>query len=524
MLNLIPQPLRAESTKGLVWFSKKTTFSGAFSGIYPVLRPMLPLCEEAQENTLLFQKDSSLPEESYRLHCENGDLFVEASDQRGAFYAVMTLLQLCGEGASFESVSIEDAPRYHHRGFMLDCARHFWSVKKIKQILDIMARLKMNVFHWHLTDDQGWRIEIKKYPLLTEKGAIRKSTALSLTGYEEHKEPRDYTEYGRGLFYTQEEVRDVVAYAKARQIDILPEIDMPGHFVAAIACYPHLSCTGEPTEVSDRWGVLDNIGCCGKEDIYNFVKDIIDELCELFPYPYFHIGGDEVPKTRWKQCPACQAKIKELGLKDENALQGHFNNVITAYLREKGRSTVGWNEILEASDALDPTIIPQWWTPMEGSHRELDWLAAGNHLIISLIDYVYMTHAYAIRPLAKTYSFGPDKLGITDDTNVLGVEAPQWTEYIRDEEKLDINTFPRLSAIAEVAWTQPENKDYDSFEQRLENLRGYYAKLGVKLPPAWLYRGDSIAPVDEKDRIEKGWAVWKNDPYFEIKMLHEKEG
>ena len=161
---------------------------------------------------------------------------------------------------------------------------------------------------------------------------------------------------------------------------------------------------------------------------------------------------------------------------------------------------------------------------MEGSHRELDWLAAGNHLIISLIDYVYMNHAYAIQPLAKTYSFGPDKLGITDDTNVLGVEAPQWTEYIRDEEKLDINTFPRLSAIAEVAWTQPENKDYDSFEQRLENLRGYYAKLGVKLPPAWLYRGDSIAPVDEKDRIEKGWAVWKNDPYFEIKMLHEKEG
>ncbi len=520
MVNLIPQPLHVDEKVGGVFFSKKTELSGAFAEIFDVLKTMLPEAEDAEENKLIFAEDKTVPAEGYHIACEDGDIKITASDKAGAFYGVMTLLQLCGGADSFDAVEIEDAPRYHHRGFMLDCARHFWTVDKIKQILDVMAKIKMNIFHWHLTEDQGWRIEIKKYPLLTEKGSIRKSTALTFTGYEEHKEPRDYTEYGRGLFYTQDQVRDVVAYAAERQINIIPEIEMPGHFVAAIACYPELSCTGEQVEVSDRWGVLDNIACCGKENIYNFVKDIIDELCELFPYPYFHIGGDEVPKGHWEVCPACQAKIKELGLKDENALQGYFNNVVSDYLKSKGKHTVGWNEILEASENLDRSIIPQWWILMEGSNREKQWLDDGGKMILSLVDYVYMDHPYAIRPLEKTYSYGPEKMGITDDSNVLGIEAPQWTEYIRDEEKFDMNTYARLLAIAEVAWTAPENKDYDDFESRLEHLREYFASIGAVLAPSWIYRGDTLGEVPEEERIEAGWKAWRDDSYFEVKLMN----
>lgn len=523
MFALIPQPDLIKTKEGKVWLSSRTRLDGDFSEIFPVLRPMLFPAAQAEENVLLFQKDSTISAEGYQIDCENGEIHVTASDASGAFYAVMTLLQLSGNTEQVPAVTINDAPRFQYRGFMLDCSRHFWSLEKIKQILDIMARLKMNRFHWHLTDDQGWRIEIKKYPLLTEKGSVRKSTALSLTGYEEHQEPRDNREYGRGLFYTQEEVRDIVAYAKARQIEVLPEIDMPGHFVAAISCYPELSCTGEPIDVSDRWGVMDTIACCGKDHIYHFVKDIIDELCELFPYPCFHIGGDEVPKTHWKKCPACQAKIKELGLRDENALQGHFNNVIAEYLKQKGRRTIGWNEILEAEGTLDRSIIPQWWVLMKDSNRELNWLKEGGEMILSLVDSVYMDHPYAIRPLAKTYSYGPKTMGIDDDSNILGIEAPQWTEYIRDEEKLDLNTFARLAAIAEAAWTREENKCYDRFESSLETLRGYFQHLGAEIAPAWMYHGDAIGDTPEEQRIEKGWELWKENPYFEIRQFHEKK-
>ena len=247
-------------------------------------------------------------------------------------------------------VTVSDAPKYAYRGFMLDCARHFWTIDKIKQILDVMAALKMNEFHWHLSEDQGWRAEIKKYPLLTEKGSIRNGTQVSPRDSAPDSARVKDAEYGRGLYYTQEQMREIVAYAAQRHIEVIPEIDMPGHMVAAIACYPELSCRGEATEVSPKWGVLDNICCCGKEDVYRFAKDVIDELVEIFPGRFFHIGGDEVPKKRWKECPACQKKIRELGLKDENALQGYFNNQIAEYLRSKGKRMIAWNEAHQARE------------------------------------------------------------------------------------------------------------------------------------------------------------------------------
>lgn len=514
-MNIIPKPLKAYEKTEKVYFSCATEISGAFPQTAEFTKKLLSDVKAAEANSLIFTADDSVPAEGYRIKCENGNISVAASDEAGAFYAVMTLTQLCAGENSFTAADIEDKPRFKHRGFMLDCARHFWTIDKIKQILDVMASIKMNIFHWHLSEDQGWRIEIKKYPLLTEKGAIRKSTALALKGYERKKEAREYKEYGRGLFYTQDEAREIVAYAAERHINVLPEIDMPGHLVAAIACYPELSCTGEETEVCTRWGVMDNIGCCGKENIYNFVKDIIDELVEIFPYPYFHIGGDEVPKDRWKKCPNCQKKIKELGLKNENELQGHFNNEIAKYLKSKGKNMIGWNEILDSIDTLDKEIIPQWWIKRRPADKlELKWLKSGGKMILSLVDYVYMDHPYAVRPLSKTYSYGPKTMGITDESNIVGIELPQWTEYIRDEEKLDLNTYARLIAASEISWTAEQNKNYDDFAARLEAMRPYFSAQGARIAPAEIYTGEAIKIPFM--RVPLGWKKWRSDPYFEL--------
>ncbi len=520
MIHLIPKPLELHMGNAEVAFSRNTKLTGAFPEIYSVLASMMPNIA-AHENTLTFEQDPAVPAEGYTLFCRDGNIFVRASDRSGAFYAVMSLLQLAENKGSFPEVRINDAPRYPHRGFMLDCARHFWTVAQIKKILDVLALLKMNIFHWHLSEDQGWRIEIKKYPLLTEKGSIRKSTPLS---GDSQNGPRDYNEYGRGMFYTQEQVREIVAYAGARCINVIPEIDMPGHFVAAIACYPHLSCTGEEVDVSVNWGVNENIGCCGKEDIYIFVKDIIDELCELFPYPYFHIGGDEVPKDHWKVCPACQAKIKELGLKDENALQSHFNNVISAYLKSKGKHTVGWNEILESSENLDKSIIPQWWILKDDSRKELQWLADGNKMLLSSIDYCYTNLPYCLIPLEKTYGYGAASMGIEDDSNVLGIEAPLWTEHFLTFEHVAMNIFVRLAAVSEAAWTAQELKSYPDFEARIEQMRPYFDSLDILIAPQEIYRGTSLGDIAEEDRNKKSWEIWPAAPRFEVEMMHRLQG
>lgn len=309
-MNIIPKPIKAQKTGEKVNFSSKTSLNGDFLQTQKFAEKELSEKQSAEENNINFVKDDKIPKEGYKIECNDKNITVAASDEAGAFYAFMTLCQLSAGKNCFDAVYIEDAPRYRHRGFMLDSARHFWKVEKVKEILSFMASIKMNIFHWHLTDDQGWRVEIKKYPLLTQKGTTRDSTPLAVKGMESGKGKRDLNKYGEGMFYSQDEIRDIVAFAKERHIEIIPEIDMPGHLVAAIACYPELSCTGEETSVSNKWGILDNIGCCGKENVYTFAKDVIDELCELFPYPYFHIGGDEVPKKDGKSARNVRQKSK----------------------------------------------------------------------------------------------------------------------------------------------------------------------------------------------------------------------
>ena len=516
-MNIIPRPLKAEELGGVVAFSVATEVSGEFADTVELAKAYLSDKMGDNANKLTFVQDNSLAEEEYKIACNDGNIEVVAGDEPGAFYALETLKQLAAGSASIPAVKIEDKPKYAHRGFMLDSARHFWSTDKVKQFLDVMANIKMNRFHWHLTDDQGWRIEIKKYPLLATKGSIRKDTPLSLKGYWQHKEEHDGKEYGRDCYYSQDELREIVAYAKARHIEIIPEIDMPGHMVAAIACYPELSCSGKEAEVSNRWGIMDNILCVAKPNVMQFAHDIIDEVIDIFPYKYFHIGGDEVPKKQWKENELCQKMIADLGLKDEDALQGYFNNEIAKYLKSKGRSMIGWNEILDGQDVMDKEIIAQWWVHRKGDKNEKQWMASGGKVLLSICNFIYMDHSYGMRPLAKTYSFSSSKVGITDDGNIIGMEIPQWTEYIRDEEKLDIVTYPRLLTFAEVCWTAEDRKDYADFENRLENMRKYFkAAFGFTVAHQQVYRGKT-----QPWYVINPYKFWGSHPYFEVEKNRE---
>lgn len=521
---IIPKPQQIAKQSGFFNLENATYF---IPTEFKKLRAFAAI--KSKELNLSFSKDASIvfqivddmAKEEYSLAVTIDKIIISATFENGAFYGLQSLIQLIKfeEHNQIQCVDIKDKPRFEYRSFMLDIARHFFSKDKIKQYLDIMASLKMNTFHWHLSDDQGWRIEIKKYPLLTQKGTTRDSTALSLKGYIQHKEPRDMQEYGKGCFFTQEEIKEVVAYADSLFINVVPEIDMPGHLVSAIACYPNLSCKEEQLGVGNRWGVMDDIGCCGKEDVYTFAKDVIDELCELFPYPYFHIGGDEVPKGKWKECPKCQAKIKELNLKTENDLQGYFNNEMAKHLHSKNRSMIGWNEILEASDLSNDTII-QWWTGMSHSKNALEWIEKGNKAILSKSDYVYMDHLFSMRPLKKTYEFDLNKLNIDKkfEKNILGIECPQWTEYIRTEEKLDMNTFPRLHAMSEVGWTNSEYKNYENFEERLQKHLKSLQANGINCALPEVYNLVGFKGFMRRARQVKDWIC---NPNCEVKLNNE---
>jgi len=498
--------------------SENTHFCGDFPEIATTVCQMLPAGVAHPQNRLIFKRDASLPAEGYRISCTESDIKVTAADQSGALYAVMTLLQLVGEGGAAKRVYVEDAPHYSWRGFMLDCSRHFWSVEKIKAMLDFMLRIKLNVFHWHLSDDQGWRVEIEKYPLLTVKGCVRRVTdGRDHSGYLRPETVG--TEYGAGMFYTKAQVKEIVAYAAVRGITIVPEIDMPGHLSAAIACYPELSCTGAAIEVPDEWGVLHNIGCCGRDEFYTFARDVIDELCELFPGEYFHIGGDEVPRDKWEACPACQKLMKEKNLGGESEIQSYFNTVIAEYLAQKGRRMLGWNEILEGGTLTPENAVVQWWIDSR-SDRELAWLRQGGKAVLSALDYVYMDHPYAVRPLEKSYCFTPAVLRAEDSESIMGIEFPQWTEHICNEDKLDLNTNARLLAAAELAWTEPSLKNYADFEARLEALRHDFEKCGILICPRFVYRGETLpAEADSGDRNAYGWNLWRKNPDFELELV-----
>ncbi len=442
--------------------------------------------------TIRFLRDPGLADESYRMEIGTDGVTVSSSSFSGTLYAVSTLKQLlagyaCPDTASgslacsaktglsgrfIPCMTIDDSPRFAYRGLELDCSRHFFSIDEVKKLLDLMADYKLNRFHWHLTDDHGWRVEIKKYPRLTEIGAWRNGTMVDWDA--NHNDGIRY-----GGFYTQEQLRDVVRYARSKGIEIVPEIDLPAHLVSALTAYPELGCTGGPYEVYTVWDIAKDVLCVGKESSFEFLDNVFSEICDIFPGEYIHIGGDECPKERWRECPACQAKIRELGLKDsedwtaEHYLQNYVTARVQKMLAGKGRKVIGWDEILDGELAPGATVMS--WRGVDGGIRAAE---NGFDAIMTPVDYCYLDYCQGsdpmrepvgighYLPLEKCYSYEPLD-GIPQDKrhHILGVQANLWTEFIKTTEHLEYMLLPRLLAISEVQWSTPENKNWNRFRR-----------------------------------------------------------
>ena len=452
---------------------------------------------------IAFILDAEMPHEAYTLNVTKKGVEVKASGLNGFNYAIQTIKQMLpvevfGKVAAADKkwtlpcVKINDAPRFGYRGLHMDVSRHFFDMDEVKRYLDIMEVHKLNTLHWHITDDQGWRLEIKKYPRLTEVGAVRKQT---LVGHLFDSEVYDGTPYGEGCYFTQDQVREILDYAAGKGITVIPEIDLPGHMLAALAAYPELGCTGGPYDVWGKWGVADDVLCVGKEKTMQFLEDVLTEVCELFPAEYVHIGGDECPKVRWEKCPHCQAKIAELGLKDddrfqaEHYLQGYVTSRMEEFLASKGKKLIGWDEILEGELAPNATVMS--WRGVAGG---LQAVRMGHDAIMTPNTFFYLDYYQSLDkeneplaiggylPVEKCYSYEPTVEGMTEEekAHILGVQANLWTEYIATPDHLHYMLLPRLAALAEVQWCQPEVKSWERFLDSADEFCGIYDIMGYK--------------------------------------------
>jgi hexosaminidase len=431
---------------------------------------------------ILFKRNNNLVEEGYLLSIDQ-KITIEANTQKGLFYGIQSLIQLLPfehlqalkvKSVKFPRVIVKDEPKFKYRGMHLDVSRHFFPVEFIKEYIDHLAMLKMNNFHWHLTDDQGWRIEIKQYPELTNKAANRQETLIG--HYNDSPQEFDGKRYGG--FYTQEDVKEIVAYASQRHITVIPEIEMPGHTQAAIHAYPELGCTGLQVPVATKWGVFEEV-FCPKEETFTFLKNVLDEVAALFPSEYIHIGGDEAPKTRWKSCAHCQNLMKDKGLKNEEELQSHFITTIEKHLNSTGKKIIGWDEILEGGLAPNATVM-SW----RGSNGAIEAAKEGHDVIMTPTSHSYFDYYQATYedeptaiggylPLKKVFGFNPvpAELNPEEAKHVLGAQGNIWTEYISTSDQLEYMAFPRMLAMAEVVWSGPTKnleEDYDNFLERLE--------------------------------------------------------
>jgi hexosaminidase len=466
------------------------------------------------EKTIQFKilSNSNLGSEGYLLKVSEKSIVIIASKANGLFYGMQTLKQMLPVEAKNDNLEIpvtdiKDQPRFTWRGNMLDVGRHFFPVSFIKKYIDILAMYKINTFHWHLTEDQGWRIEIKKYPLLTEISHWRDETTL---GHYSSKQGLDGIGYGGS--YTQDQAREIVRYAAERYITVVPEIEMPGHSSAALAAYPNLGCTGGPYIVQQTWGVHKDVYCAGKEETFDFLKNVIDEILDIFPSEFIHVGGDECPKDAWKLCDACQNRIKENGLKDEHELQSWFISRMDKYIASKGRRLIGWDEILEGGLAPGATVMS--WRGVKGgieaAKQKHDVVMSPNsHMYI---DY-YQSRDKENEPLAiggflpveRVYEYEPvpDELTPEEAKYILGVQTNLWTEYVATTKKAEYMLLPRLQAQAEVGWTNKELKNFEDFEKRLETDYLRLEKLGIN------YRDHRKKVMQECINVRM--QEWKNE-------------
>lgn len=547
---IIPQPVSLKTVKGFFPLTKKTIIVARDAGdkktaslfndyLQQVYGFKLAVNQSASKNyirlsTLKFIKAPE-HEEGYSLRTTKDGITISGNSYAGTFYGMQTLIQLLPVDNvksqisnikfNIPFVTIEDYPRFDYRGMHLDVSRHFFPVSFVKKYIDYLALHKMNKFHWHLTDDQGWRIEIKKYPNLTKVGAWRDGTIIGRypgTG-------NDDLHYGG--YYTQEQVKEIVKYAGDRHITVIPEIEMPGHASAAIAAYPWLSCfeneeTVIPThpskgslqkhgkKVQETWGVFDDVFCAGNDSTFNFLQDVLDEVLPLFPSQIIHVGGDECPKTNWKRCPKCQARMKALGLKDEHELQSYFIQRMEKYLNGKGRTLLGWDEILEGG--LAPNAWVMSWRGEEGGIAAAN---DGHNVIMTPGDYCYLDHSQSKNedsvtiggylPVEKVYSYNPvpKQLDSSKAKFIEGAQGNLWTEYIGNTSKVEYMIFPRMSALSEVVWSPNEAKYWKGFEKRLQVQFKRYDLWKANYSRAYWDLSTTIIPTQSNDGVK--WALLK---------------
>ena len=447
---------------------------------------------EQVKNAIVLGLDPSIAnKEGYVLTTTPEGININGQTENGVFYGIQTLRKSIPAEAKEATIlipagEIKDEPRFSYRGMHLDVGRHFFPKEFMKKYIDLLALHNMNTFHWHLTDDQGWRIEIKKYPKLTEIGSQRSRTVIG-------RNTQEYDNAPYGGFFTQEEAKEIVKYAQERYITVIPEVDLPGHMLAALAAYPEMGCTGGPYEVCPRWGIFEDVLCIGNDQTMQFLEDVMNEIIEIFPSKYVHIGGDEAPRTRWEKCPKCQARIKTEGLKAdknhtaEDRLQSYCMTRIEEFLNSKGRQIIGWDEILEGDVAPNATVMS--WRGMEGGIKAAQ---LGHDVIMTPTSFCYFDYYQTADtkdeplgiggyvPIEKVYSLEPVPAVLTEEQSkhILGAQANLWTEYIHSSEHVEYMVLPRMAALAEVQWTQPEKKDFKDFTKRLARLMKFYQRDG----------------------------------------------
>ncbi|MCR8668994.1 beta-N-acetylhexosaminidase [Aestuariibaculum sp. M13] len=522
---IIPKPAFQEILKGTFKVDKKTKIvcneelnqeASYLSEILgAAIGKTLKIETKAEKGAIVLKLDDAIENaEGYELVVNTNEIVISGKTSTGVFYGIQTLKQLMpseiekaakiASAFTIPAVIVKDQPRFVYRGMHLDVGRHFFPVSFIKQYIDLIAMHKMNTFHWHLTEDQGWRIEIKKYPKLTEVGAYRNGTIVG------HHPGTSNDQKVYGGFYTQEEIKEVVAYAESKHVTVVPEIELPGHSAAAIAAYPELSCfPEEPTDlgkspmsekskelqasgtakvVYETWGVTGDVYCAGKEHTFKFLEDVLSEVLPLFPSKYIHIGGDECPKGNWKRCPNCQSKIKALGLHDEHELQSYFIQRIEKFVNAKGKQIIGWDEILEGGLAPNATVMS--WRGTKGGIE-----AAKQHhdVIMTPGSHCYFDHYQSkdkdSEPLAiggfttveKVYSYNPEPEELTAEEKkyILGAQGNVWTEYMETTDYVEYMILPRMTALSEVVWSAQDQRDWSDFKLRLPNLIERYRAMNL---------------------------------------------
>lgn len=538
-VNIIPQPVSLLQGEGYFVIDDNTSLKGNaankdikatvdfFSSYIKSISGKALSLNTGNAKVIEFRlfKTEDIGDEGYLLHVTQSSVVITANAKAGLVYGMQTLfqtLQIGGNNVQIPTMYVKDFPRFKWRGMHLDVSRHFFPVSFLKKYIDFLSSYKFNRFHWHITDDQGWRIEIKKYPALMTKGAYRNGTLVGRYPGTANNNLR------YGGFYTQEEVKEIVAYASERAVTVVPEIEMPGHGSAAIAAYPWLSCfpakptrmptipserskllqsQGEKKMVQETWGVFEDIFCAGKDSTFMFLRAVLDEVLPLFPSKYIHIGGDEAPKDHWKICPACQARIKKEGLKDEHELQSYFIKRIEKYVNAKGRTIIGWDEILEGG--LAPNSIVMSW---RGEAGGIEAAKQAHDVIMTPGNPVYFDHYQgdpASEPIAiggfntlkKVYDYEPSPKELNDEQakHVIGAQANLWTEYISTTQHVEYMVLPRMLALSEVVWSPKEKKSWSSFNKRLRQQFNAFEQKG------WNYsQGNSrveIKPFSQNERL-----------------------